>query len=254
MFDSLNRGIEIMKYVAIHRCVSVSEIAKVFEIDKSTASRILAVLAKHDLICKEEETMKYYSSIGTLLFSARTMYNDTILDEVRPLLRSAAEKLNMTVQLGVLKQNRVFLIEQVKGKGSHYQKEPAFPGMVEPFHCTALGKCILAFMSQTERDAMMDGYMLQKYTEDTITDISALYAELERIRAAGYARDMGEFSPKVFCLAIPIQDAEGNATFGLGVSGSREFFADEQQFSYVLKMLQKVAEKLNRKYSAKGII
>lgn len=254
MLDSLNRGIEVMKYIAIHRCVSVGEIAQVFHIDKSTASRILTVLAKHDILYKEEETLKYYYSIGTLLFGARNVYNDMILDEVRPLLRSAATRLNVTVQLGVLNQNRVFVIEQVKGPENLTFHESIFPGMSKPLHSTAMGKCVLAFMPEAERNAIIAGYTFRKCTENTITDISAFNAELEHIRSVGYARDMGEFAPKVRCLAIPIRDSDGNATFCLGVSTSRTCMGNEAQLSDNLKVLQKTAQQLNGKYSPKQII
>ena len=84
--NSLNRGLDIMEYIVLNKCASVSEIAQAFQINKSTASRILAVLAEHDLVCKEGNTMKYYPSIGTLLYSSRTIANYQILDAIHPML------------------------------------------------------------------------------------------------------------------------------------------------------------------------
>ena len=254
MLTSLDRGLQIMKYIAINRCASVSEIAQEFQIDKSTASRILSVLAKHDLVYKKEGTMKYYSSIGTLLFSTRTISNSMILDEVRPHLRALAERVNMTAQIGVLLQNRVFIIDQVKGRDSRYLQEPAFPGMDEPFHCSALGKCILAYRTQEEYQSIMEGYDLRRYTDRTITDAKQLLAEMEQIRREGYAKDDGELSAKVFCLAIPVYDREGMVTFSLGVSGNSDFLENERLFSYILGEMKKIAEKFQRKYSVKDIV
>lgn len=253
MLESLNRGLEIMKYIAIKRCASVSEVAKEFDINKSTASRILSVLARHNLIYKEEGTMKYYSSIGTLLLSMRTLSKHVILYDIHPLLQSMAERLNMTAQLGVRVKDHVFLLDQVKSHGNRYLKEPAFPGMDEPWHCTALGKCILAYMIEADYTEIIKDYELKKYTESTIIDKQALLIEMQRIREAGYAMDAGEYSPRVFCLAIPVYDIEENVTFSLGVSGDREYLENEQMFLYVLKEMKKKAEQINRKYTSKDI-
>lgn len=254
MLESLNRGLEIMKYIVINRCASVSEIAQEFNINKSTASRILSVLAKQDLIYKEKGSMRYYSSIGTLLFSTRTISKYLILDEVHPLLRSMADRMHITAQLGVLKKNRVFLIDQVKSHENRYLKEPVFPGMDEPFHCTALGKCILAYMPEEKYNAIMKGdYDFHKYTDSTIVDRQTLQNELSRIRESGYAKDMGEFLPKVFCLAVPVYDKEGRVAFSLGVSGTREYLENERIFAEILKETKKVAHQISRKYSAKDI-
>ncbi len=253
MLDSLNRGLEIMKYIVINRCASVSEIAQVFDINKSTASRILSVLASHNLISKDEKTMKYYSSVGTLLFSARTMSTSLILDELRPLLRTLAEAVNMTAQVGVFKQGGVFLIDQVKSASNRFLKEPAFPGMEEPLHCTALGKCVLAYMPEEQTAALMKDYVYTKYTDATITCIDQLNAEMELIRQNGYARDMGEYSAKVYCMAVPVYDKDGGVKFSLGVSGNRLYLENERVFQQVLKKVQKTSEQINGKYSASDI-
>ena len=254
MLTSLDRGIQIMKYIAINRCASVSEIAQEFDVDKSTASRILSVLAKHDLVYKKEGTMKYYSSVGTLLFSTRAISNSMILDEVRPCLRTLAEKVNMTAQIGVFLQNRIFLIDQVKGKDSRFVQEPAFPGMDEPFHCSALGKCILAYRTEEEFDSILETFGLFGYTEKTITDPPRLLTEMEKVRQEGYATDNEELSPGVFCLAVPVYDREGNVTFSLGVSGNSDFLGNERMLSYVLNEVKKAADKVQSKYSVKDIV
>jgi len=254
MLTSLDRGIQIMKYIAINRCASVSEIAQEFDVDKSTASRILSVLARHDLVYKKEGTMKYYSSVGTLLFSTRTISNSMILDEVRPCLRQLAEKVNMTAQIGVFLQNRIFLIDQVKGKDSRFVQEPAFPGMDEPFHCSALGKCILAHRTREEFDSILETFGLFGYTDKTITDPQILLKEMETVRQQGYAIDNGELSPMVFCLAVPVFDREGNVTFSLGVSGNTNFPENERLREYIVSEVKKAAEKLQRKYSVKDIV
>ena len=206
--QSLDRGLEIMEYIIVNRCASVSEIAHQFRINKSTASRILSVLAKHNLVFKAKDSMKYYADVGTLLYSSRTYVEYMILDEIHPLLRALARKIDMTAQICVWKQNRTFLIDQVRC--SRYLKEPAFPGMDEPLHCSALGKCILAFLPEEDYQALMKNYIFVKYTENTILDQERFHKEIIAIRQKGYAIDRGELFSNIYCAAVPVYDKEGN--------------------------------------------
>jgi len=254
MMTTLNRGLEIMEYIVANRCASVSEISQVFQIDKSTASRMLAVLAEHNLVSKDGKTMKYYPSIGTLLYSSRTMANYQILDEVHPLLCSLADTINMTAQICILKKDRVFLLDQVKSRGNRFLKEQVLPGMSEPLHCSAIGKCVLAFLPQEKYELLMEHYELHRYTAATITEKSVLDAELKSIRSVGYALDRGELMEHLYCMAVPISDRDGNITFSLGVSGKKDFLETESLFEFVLKETKKAANQLSQKYSASDMV
>ena len=252
--SSLNRGLEIMEYIILNRCASVTEISQVFKIDKSTASRILTVLAEHNLVCKAGNTMKYYPSIGTLLFSSRTMANYQILDEVHPILRRLADAVDMTAQVCVLKKDRVCLLDQVKSRSNRFLKEPALPGMAEPLHCSAIGKCVMAYMPSDEYDTLMETYELRRYTDATITDRTSLERELVSIRAAGYALDRGELADNLYCIAVPIMDRNGTITFSLGVSGKKEFLENEVLFETILRETKKAANQISQKYLASDMI
>ena len=251
---SLNRGLEIMEYIVANRCASVSEISQVFGINKSTASRMLAVLAEHNLVSKEGNTMKYYPGIGTLLYSSRTVANYQILDAVHPILTSLADTIDMTAQICVLKHDRAFLIDQVKGRSNRFLKEPALPGMAEPLHCSAIGKCILAYRSQEDICALLEKYPLDRYTENTITDPVRLQEELALIRQTGYAIDRGEFVKDLYCLAFPVTDSCGSITFSLAVSGKKDFLESHTLFEHVRRETKKAAAQISQKYSASDMI
>jgi len=250
---SLNRSLEIMEYIIFNKCAGVSEIAQAFQINKSTASRILSVLASHNLICKEENTMKYYPDIGTLLYSSRVMVDYRIADTIHPLLNNLSEKINMTSQVCILKGNRVVLIDQVKGRSNRFVKEPALPGMSEPLHCSAIGKCMLAYLSEEECAGILENYEMTKYTENTITDKEVLLKELETIRQKGYALDMGELYDNLYCMALPVKDVSEKISFSVGVSGNKLFLENEALFSFVYNEVKKVTEKIAEAYTTGNI-
>jgi len=55
-------------------------------------------------------------------------------------------------------------------------------GDVAPFHASAGGKAILAFLRLSEREAILEQYEFREYTMKTITDRCALEKQLQSIR------------------------------------------------------------------------
>jgi acetyl-CoA synthetase len=70
---------------------------------------------------------------------------------------------------------------------------------------------------------------LRPFTPRTITDPGALRAELETVRARGYAVECEEIYPDFCCIAAPVHDARGRVLAVLGISMTRRAFDDERE-------------------------
>jgi DNA-binding IclR family transcriptional regulator len=81
-----------------------------------------------------------------------------------------------------------------------------------PAHATALGKALLAARPADELDALLPG-PLPALTPHTITDRTALHAELATIRDRGYAVDREENTEGIVCVArvVPLRDPATDA-------------------------------------------
>jgi DNA-binding IclR family transcriptional regulator len=55
-------------------------------------------------------------------------------------------------------------------------------------------------------------------TDNTLTDLSDLIAELDRVRATGFAVDREEYTPGLICVAVPIRDHTGETIAAMSVS------------------------------------
>jgi DNA-binding IclR family transcriptional regulator len=86
-------------------------------------------------------------------------------------------------------------------------------------HSTAVGKAMLAFMSQKEVENIIEEHGLPVCTPNTITDKEALLRELERVRQQGYAVDDIENEDGIRCVGAPIFDHQGKPVAALSVSG-----------------------------------
>jgi IclR family acetate operon transcriptional repressor len=93
------------------------------------------------------------------------------------------------------------------------------PGTLIDYHCSATGKCLLAFNSERLVN-LRNTLELSFHTVSTITDWSSLEVNLAEVRKRGYAIDDEEYHDGVRCVAAPVCNAAGAAVAAIGVTGT----------------------------------
>ncbi len=95
-------------------------------------------------------------------------------------------------------------------------------------HALAMGKVVLALLPRPalERHAADS---LTRFTEHTITRPAELLAELEEVRATGFAFDREEHTEDFCCVAAPMFDARGRLAGILGLSAPVHVFDAERR-------------------------
>ena len=78
------------------------------------------------------------------------------------------------------------------------------PGTHGPLHCTAAGKVLTAFAPDDVREHIVNTITLDAYTEKTITNRAAFRAEIERVRARGYAIADEEHELDIRAISVPV--------------------------------------------------
>jgi DNA-binding IclR family transcriptional regulator len=94
-------------------------------------------------------------------------------------------------------------------------------------HSLAMGKVVLALLPRAALTRHM-ARGLARFTEHTITDPSALVAELEAVRSNGFAIDREEHTEDFCCVAAPMFDARGRLAGILGLSATVGVFDAER--------------------------
>ncbi|WP_219838151.1 IclR family transcriptional regulator [Paenibacillus sp. R14(2021)] len=121
---------------------------------------------------------------------------------------SARDRLQETVQLAKLEGNQVRYLGKVEAISPvRLQSEP---GMLLPAHATALGKAMLAQLSEEELLKLYPEAELAKLTPLTIDNREALFRQLRMIREQGYAEDDQESVMGFRCAAAAIHGGEGH--------------------------------------------
>ncbi|MGW3350770.1 IclR family transcriptional regulator, partial [Nonomuraea rubra] len=99
-------------------------------------------------------------------------------------------------------------------------------GTYLPTHASALGKVLLA------HDPYGEGTLpLEARTKRTIVDPAALEAELDEVRARGWAAEMEELTEGEVAIAAPIKDRRGIVVGAIGIRGAVERLAADGRLS-----------------------
>jgi len=138
-------------------------------------------------------------------------------DEALPFLEGLVRDTGETGHLAVLDGGEAIYIERVEARRA--LRIPSAVGRGYPAHATNLGKVLLADLAPERLRELIGERPLGAFTPHTITDPAELDAELERIRAQGFAVDNEEYDEGLRCIGAPIYDHSGHAVAALGIGG-----------------------------------
>lgn len=216
---ALERALDILdSFSASQPELTLTEIAAQIGVPKSTATRLLAVLAARGYLDRSPATDRYRLGVRLVMAGALYRQSSTLEAEARPVLARLAERCQQTANLGVLRQGQIVHLAVVAP--DRPLRFYASVGQHEAAHCTGLGKALLAELDDAALAAFVADYGLPARTEHTLTTLDALRAQLAEVRARGVAIDDEEAFLGLRCIAAPIYDDQGQAVAALSISGS----------------------------------
>ena len=132
-------------------------------------------------------------------------FHDLVTSLERPpkaavVLRQLSERVGVSSYLGLLKDERVTVVEVAEAAGSPYLEDFEV-GLDVSAHATALGKALLAAMTPRERHTFLLSHELRPFTSRTHTEADRLEAELGAVRRGTPVTEHGEFREGVSCTA-----------------------------------------------------
>lgn len=184
---------------------SLAELASEARLAKPTAHRILKTLVAMGYM--ERVAAGVYRQTDQLRRLVSVAGDDRIVRNAHPALRQLHEQTRETVNLGVLRQDRVVYLTVLDSPQP--LRRTVNPAMSDPFSCTALGRAIVAHLP-SERQAYLLGHIaLEKRTNLTEVDPSRLKATFSEVRENGFALETGETDIGVACIGAPVFDRDG---------------------------------------------
>ncbi|RBI60341.1 IclR family transcriptional regulator [halophilic archaeon] len=193
----------------------VTAIAQELDISKSSAHDYLSTLRESGYVVKQDSEYSVglrFLDLGAHARQKRKIYSEA-KNEVDELADETGEFANLMVEehgLGIYLH---------RGVGERAVNVDVHVGRQVHLHNTALGKALLAHMSEERVAEIIDEHGLPSTTDQTITDRDHLREELDEITNQGVAFDDEERLSGLRCVAVPILDQDDCAVGAISISG-----------------------------------
>lgn len=215
--SSLARGLDLMTLLAQERRpLGLGEIARKLEISKSSTHELLSTLAERGFVQRRDGGIYELGLKAWEVGSTASIA--PLISAATPVMKRIAEHINEDVVLGVLSGFESINVHIV-GSGQAVRVY-APVGTRFPAHHASTGLLLLAFQPEGYLETVLPP-KLSAPSPLTITDPGRLRTELTRIRARGYALNVGGWQIDVAGIATPVLNAEETAIAALCIAAPR---------------------------------
>lgn len=199
--------------------ISVGELSEKTGFPKGTTHRLLTSSAYFDLVRQDPVTKNYYLGFKLVELGNRLLSQLDFRTEARPYLKELANQTKETVHMVILDRNEGLYVDKVDAVGhtSGLRMVSALGARI-PVHCSAVGKVLLASLSEERLLSVVNDKGLPRRTEKTITDLEDLKKHLQRVREQGFAIDDEENEKGIQCVGAPIIDQRGKVLAAISIS------------------------------------
>ena len=208
---SAQRAFAIIDLLAEEGTLGTNEIARRLGTEASTASRQLGTLVEAGYVERVPESGRYRLGIRLVQIGNSVLMRLDVRTVARPHLEALVEETGETATLSVAADPDAVTIDFVPAP--HYIQGVTQLGRPSVAHATAAGKVMLAFTGRLPKPP------LRAYTERTTTVLTALAAELEQVRAQGWADAYEEREAELNAIAAPILGGDGLLAGVLALQG-----------------------------------
>jgi DNA-binding IclR family transcriptional regulator len=218
----------------------LSALAAEVGLSKPTAHRILKTLTTLGYIQRAPGGVYRQTPKVQRLVSNEGTQRLVVLAD--PYLRELHERTLETVNLGVLRHDRVSYLRVLESPQP--LRRVATPNSVDPFHSTALGRAIAAFLPDDVRAALLESARMERSTPRTNTSRRALADILTKVASDGYALEVDETDLGVTCIGAAVL-AEGSpcAAISLSIPTAR---ATSDQLPSLIKLVRATAQDVGK--------
>jgi IclR family transcriptional regulator, acetate operon repressor len=184
-------------------------------VSKSNAHAILGTLVRRGY-ARSGGNGAYEPGPKILALAGRVLSTLDFSSHARPSLMALHSRFpQVAVHFGVLSGSDLVYVDKLDARRAYRMASTV--GMRLSFHCTAMGKAVLAELPPEARRSLVSGDLVP-HTPHTITDLHELDLELEKVAAAGFAVDNEENEEGVRCIAAAVFGSLGRVVGGVSIS------------------------------------
>ncbi|GGD86180.1 IclR family transcriptional regulator [Paenibacillus nasutitermitis] len=242
--QSIEKAMDVIEVLSTHDSLSLIELAELVNQPKSSLYRIILTLEKRGFISRSEEDGKYCLGYKQLVMTKNLLERSSLRNASQTEMIRLVDKFGDTVNLCVLFEQEILYVDIIEGTYALRMSDKV--GSKSPFHATATGKAISAFLPEETVKDMIKAKGLPPLTPNTITDEQTFINELNRIKEQGFALDNEEIVQGARCIAVPLFDMFGRIQGAVSLSGALHRLPDEQ-IGAIADVIKEAGVQISRK-------
>lgn len=224
----------------------VSDLSNELDLPKSTVHIYLQTFQQLGFVVRDgnDYALSYrFLEYGGQIRNRSKLYQVAKL-EVDQLATDTGEVAN----LGIEENGYRILVYKAGGRDAIHDNAPV--GEYTHMHWTALGKAMMAEFPRARVESIVETHGLPKANEHTVTDVDALFTELEQIRNQGYSIEDQDRRQGVLTIGAPIMDRSSDEVISaISVSGPKSRLDGTEMFEDLVSAVKQAANVIELRYS-----
>lgn len=225
--------------------VTSSELSRRAKLPEASGYRLIQTLEEIGAVVRGPRG-KYRPGMLLVALSQNVMIDELLHEASQPILTELANRLRVTVHLGLLEGGMVSYVTKATAPGS-FETHTRAGSQLEAYS-SGLGKVLLAALSPEQLQSLILDDELVALTPHTITDHGALCAQLEDIRRLGFAVDDRESRMDTCCVAVPIHDNYGRTVAAMSATENVENMTPQRQIELRQGLIEAAAALSHKVY------
>jgi IclR family transcriptional regulator, acetate operon repressor len=214
----LGKALAVLQTVADQpEGVGLPDIAAKLGLPRQTVHRVLGQLRDAGLLLRDPARERFFIGPRLVQLSLAALGSNNSRAPVRAALQELVDEVGETCNIGVLEGLDYVYTDRIECEWPlriHLEV-----GQRALAHCVAGGKVLLAYLEPRLRARLLRSRRLVARTPRSITRVSDLEAELEKVRARGYGTTEEENFEGIVAVSVPIMDAHERVVAALTMHG-----------------------------------
>lgn len=227
-----------------HRYLTLAEIARAAQLDRSSAQRIVHTLEALGYLRRQAEGKSYGLTCKVLQFSYNYVRGNELIERASPYLLDVSRTVGETANLHELDGADIVFIARFPGK--HLVNIDIAVGSRLPACFTASGTAMLSRLPRERQLEILGQTNLQPITPYTETDPERLLQRVQLAAETGYSIVANETVMGDISVAAPITDHAGRAIAAVNLSVPTTRWTAEEVEERLVHQVQVVATSISK--------
>ena len=214
---ALRRGLAVLRlFSRDRRVLTLPEIVREIGVSRATGYRLAYTLEADGYLKKAPHSNAFQLGLNVLSLGFEYLGSLDLLDVARPILEDLRSSMGLSVHMGVREGTDIVYVLSLPSQ--HRLRSNVSVGTRSPAHANSMGRATLFDSSLEELRKLYRGVHMERFSDQTPTNVSDLHKRLEEERRKGYVSWRSANIPGIATVSAPVRDREGCIVAAVNIS------------------------------------